>query len=608
MAWQTTSIYGDGANGHHRFTLNITEDSTNNQTNQSYVSWSLVLSPLGNGWNWSYSNQIPVTYIVNINGVRCGEGNIMSYDGKSTVTVASGVGVPIQHNTDGYKDISFNFSIWSMSASYLPGAASASGTMSLTYIPRQATIISAPNFTDEENPKITYSNPAGNAVDKLGVCIVYYDAQGTEQRITINDAEGASGCYKFVDKTSSEYTFELTADERNNIYNATKYKNSLSVWFYVTTWIGSNTYHSTLQKTVTIVNSDPVIKSTTVTDDGTYSTELTGDGNRIISAHNYVKCVIDAEPRKGATIESKVVTCGNKSVSIENDYGILEYVESGDFIFTVTDSRGNVTTSEPIKKTFIPYFKPTCSISVSMLLDPENESQSKAEVTASGRYFSGDFGAVTNETLLWVRYKEQGGTYDPANWILILQRSTGNSYSEKCTISRLDPEKTYVFQGIIADSIYDNTDGEPEPPVESAEYIANTVPIYDYGPDSFNFNVPITVKDKDIKEVICPEPTTLLKTRLGSDDLNTNVKLNDSLSKFRTVEVLYSCNNWDHYIQSVRMSVGYRVGWNIGEQLGNILPCYDGTYIVFYFMDDNTLNITNTSGSNHIIAIYGWEY
>lgn len=594
MAWQTKSIVGDGANGHHRFTLNITEDSININTNQSYISWSLVLSPLGNGWDWNYANQIPVTYLVNINGVRCAEDNIMSYDGRSTVTVASG-GMYIQHNPDGYKDIDFNFSIWSMNVSYLPGSASASGTMSLTYIPRQATITSAPNFTDEENPTITFSNPAGNAVDKLGVCIVYYDAAGVERRITINDADDAYGCYIFVeDKTSTQYTFELSQDERNNIYNATPDKNSLLVYFYVTTWIGSEKYHSFLQRTVTIVNADPVIDDTNVL--------ALGRPGTVISGCNYMEFSFTAHGVKNASIAKRTVTCGNKTVEINDEnYGALENVTSGDFIFTAIDSRGN-DTSIPVSLDYIPYIKPTCNIKVDM--DVVQDTEAKAKLTISGKAYGGYLDNETgtqNMSTVFYRWKAQDDA-EYGDWISIDSNHIYD-YSYEVEVTGLNDHTTYVFQAMIFDDVYTE-----DIAILSAEYVDRAIPLFDYGDDDFSFNVPITVEGQTINERAHPTPDVLYSERLGSESINVVKTLAADMSNYRTIEVLYSCNHYDHYVQTARMRVGYRVGWNIGDALGNILPCYDGSYMVFYFPNNTTIRLDNATNNNHIIAIYGWKY
>lgn len=481
MAWQYTHIIGDGAKGHHRFVLYVTEESTNNVTNQSYISWEFVLQPLGNGWDWYYSSQIPVNYIVTINGAQS-TGNIMSYDGSSTVSIAKG-GTYITHNPYGYKDISFGFSVWSMDKSYLPGAASASGYMSLTYIPRQANILSAPNFTDLDNPTITYSNPAGAAVDSLKACIVYF----TDKQYMIAD-------YREIEKTSTSYTFELTEEEKSILYAATANSKTLDVTFYVTTIIGGVTYYSTLHRTATIVDADPIISGTSVIDMGSSSTGITGDGNAIISGHNYVQCSILAEGVKGASITSKTVTCGNKSVSITDEYGILQNVESGTFIFTVTDSRGN-SSSTPVTKDFIPYTKPTCNLVVDMQVVEGTTAQAKLVIsgTAYGGNLNNYIPPYMNYSQVGYRWKTLDGSY--SDWSVI-DSNVITDYSYEVIIPNLNDSTTYVFQAMIWDDIY----GE-ESPILSNEYTDRAIPVFDWNDEDFSFNVPVTMEGKPVRAI-----------------------------------------------------------------------------------------------------------
>ena len=122
------SISANGSKGHHRFTLNVNETGTNAGANQSTVSFSLVLSPIQNDWDWNVSRD-PVTYNINIDGTNY-SGSIVSYNGYSTVTIRSGTKT-ITHNADGSKYISFSFNINGRpDLSYTPGNASASGGMS----------------------------------------------------------------------------------------------------------------------------------------------------------------------------------------------------------------------------------------------------------------------------------------------------------------------------------------------------------------------------------------------------------------------------------------------------------------------------------------------
>ena len=288
MALQTKTITANGSNGHHAFTLTVTENSTSTSNNTSSVSWNFKLSPVKTGYDWSYSNNVPVTYSINFNGTTY-SGNIMSYNGSSTVTLKSG-SATISHNSDGTKSISYSFSVSSISASYLPGSASKSGSMTLTAIPRQATITSAQNFNDEQNPSISYNNGAGNTVTSLQACI---SLDGSKDDIA----------YRNISKTGSSYTFELTDAERNVLRNACTTANSRNVMFIVKTVMGGNTYHSSLNKTLSIINATPTIDAT-AKDTNSTSLGLTGSENKIIKGYNTVAVNMTATALKGATISS----------------------------------------------------------------------------------------------------------------------------------------------------------------------------------------------------------------------------------------------------------------------------------------------------------------
>lgn len=156
------SCSGNGSRGHHSFTLNLWESYVSDgASNYSTVNWELILAPIVRGYNWSYSSNVPVTWGVNIAGSNY-SGNIMSYDGSSTVAVASG-SLNVGHNGDGSKSIDFSFSITEqISASYLTGNASGSGSMALSNIPRYANITSfSVAKRDETSFLVSFNADAG---------------------------------------------------------------------------------------------------------------------------------------------------------------------------------------------------------------------------------------------------------------------------------------------------------------------------------------------------------------------------------------------------------------------------------------------------------------
>ena len=136
------SITSNGSNGHHKFTLTVTNklEATSVKDNASTVSFSFVLSSLGGGWNWEQWGA-NITYTVTINGAKY-TGSIANYDGYSDVTLKSGA-FAVKHNDDGNKTISYSFSVSDTSGqSYTCGNASASGSMALATIPRYLSITS----------------------------------------------------------------------------------------------------------------------------------------------------------------------------------------------------------------------------------------------------------------------------------------------------------------------------------------------------------------------------------------------------------------------------------------------------------------------------------
>lgn len=210
--------------------------------------------------------------------------------------------------------------------------------VNLTNIPRGATITSAPNFTDEENPTIYYSNTAGNSVSLLQACI---SLTGSNDDIA----------YRNISKTGSSYTFNLTSAEKQVLYNATSGK-SRTVYFYIKTTLNGNTLYSSKAVTFSIVNSNPTIGSIAYQDTNTAITSITGNNQWIVRNKSTLKLTLNTlKALKGATLSSATVNInGNTSsfsgisgttVSSANlTVGTINVSSNITAIITLTDSRG----------------------------------------------------------------------------------------------------------------------------------------------------------------------------------------------------------------------------------------------------------------------------
>jgi hypothetical protein len=182
---------------------------------------------------------------------------------------------------------------------------------------------------------------------------------------------------------------------------------------------------------------------------------------------------------KGATIKSYKVECGGKSITTATGY--MNYVESGDFVFTVVDSRG-YTTTKTVKKTLINYIRPTCNIKTST-----PDTSGKINLTISGNYYNGSFGAKNNTLTLKYRKKQNGGSY--GSWVNVSPTITNNTYSITVEVSGLDYQSSYTFQANIKDETTE---------IYSAEITIKTTPVFDWGKNDFNFNVSVSGADRFI--------------------------------------------------------------------------------------------------------------
>jgi hypothetical protein len=368
--------------------------------------------------------------------------------------VASGTKT-ITHNADGSRSFSVSVSAgiyqWAINKS-------GSGSWSLTAIPRAASIKTAPNFTDEDNPAITYSNPAGSAVTSLKACISF---DGSKDDIL----------YRDISKSGTSYTFNLTDAERETLRKGVlSGSNSRTVKFFVTTVIGGNTYYSTLQKTLTIANAKPTINPTVI-DSNSVTKALTGDENKLIRYHSSAAVSMKPTFKKHATAKTYKITNGDKSLSAAT--GTFEGAESNKFDFNVTDTRG-LTASKTITKTMVNYVHLTCNLEVT-----RPNALGEMSLKIHGNCFSGSFGAKNNTLTLKYYFQEEGDVEYAVN---VEVTPSNDTYSVTIPVVGLDYRKKYTFRASAWDELEI---------VDSAVIETYTLPVFDWSKEDFNFNVPI---------------------------------------------------------------------------------------------------------------------
>lgn len=455
-----TSSAKNTSNQYVKYKITITQNSRDIANNKSNVTVSVKFYRTNTG----YSTYGTGTVYCKIDGTQYSAAVEHTQKITENGIVLFSKTLDIPHNADGKKTltcsawISLNTPLTSSEQSY---------SQVLTAIPRQATLTAAPNFNDEENPTITYSNLAGNAVDKLEACIA--NAAGT-----VVYAE-----YRDIPKTGTSYQFVLTDAEREALQNATLEigKTTMTVRFYVTTTIGGVIYYSTLDKTLTIINATPEL-TVSAKDTGGYSTPLTGNENKIIKGFNYVNVSMSSVLKKGATIKSQSIT--NGSQKINGSSGGFNNTENNTFIFSLTDTRGNTVTKN-ITLEMVDYIKLTCN------LETKNPTaDGKMTFKISGNYFKGNFGAVDNTLAVEFRYKENDGDY--SEWITAepIPTINGNTYETTINLTGLNYRSSYTFQARAIDKT--NT-------ILSSEKKVKTIPVFDWGENDFNVNGDLKIND-----------------------------------------------------------------------------------------------------------------
>lgn len=306
------------------FSWSVSSQSVANNT--TTIAWTL--KGAGNAQSsWYRSGNFKV--VINGSTVYSSSTRIQLYDG---TLVASG-NFTMTHDTAGNK----TFSASAEAGIYTVAVnCSGSGTFTLPQIARAAKITAAPNFTDIENPTISYQNAAGNSVTTLQACI---SLTGSTDNIS----------YRDIPKTGTSYTFQLTEAERNLLRAATPNSNTLSVIFYIKTVISGQTFYETATRTMTIVNAAPTMANPTYQDSNSTTTAITGDNQKIIQKHSSLTIAIPAAtPQKYATITKYQVTINGvtreQAAAGNMSWGVLDVSSNITATVKAIDSRGNSVT------------------------------------------------------------------------------------------------------------------------------------------------------------------------------------------------------------------------------------------------------------------------
>lgn len=338
------SISANGSNGHHKFTLTVTESSTSTANNTSSVSFSFVLSPIQTTWNWELWGA-NINYTVTINGVKY-TGSIANYDGYSSVTLKSGT-LSVAHNDDGKKTISYSFSVTDTSGqTYTCGNASSSGSLALTNIPRYLSI------TTYDIIDITETSIVVKWVTSDSRSGTYYSLDNGATWIgsaTYGESlgsDGKSGTFNILElKANTAYKLKIKIKRTDSGLWTESSEKSFTTYSYpyctsAPSFTIGNTvkldFYNPLQRSIEwqVLGADnSVIAGNTTT--GTSYTGINGEG----SINNLYKSIPNA---KSGTYKVKVTYGGNVATKQGGTYSIKGNEVPTINSFTYSDSNSTI--------------------------------------------------------------------------------------------------------------------------------------------------------------------------------------------------------------------------------------------------------------------------
>ena len=277
----------------------------------------------------------------------------------------------VSHDADGTKtaQITDTFNINATIDGQKVGSITASGSIALDRIVRNATIVTANDFTDETDPTLTYSNPSSFSCD---VSIEF--AGGS-----ITRAGAASG-------SGGSYTMQLTDSERTTLRNASKNSPTLRVTYALKTTIDGAAYYSRADRKMNVVDAAPELGAVSYEDTNAATVAVTGDKSRIVQNHSIMAVTIPtATAKKGAAIASYAIAFGGvtKTVTAAGavSLGAVDVSYSQTLTVTATDSRG-FTASQSVQVAVDDYSAPTAVIDLHRL----NNFEPTTYITANSRY------------------------------------------------------------------------------------------------------------------------------------------------------------------------------------------------------------------------------
>lgn len=341
-------------------------------------------------------------------------------------------------------------------------------TLILDNISRHAMIYSAPNFTDEDSPVINYAMPAGTEAQVY----ISLDGKVTTQSIAPRTITG-SGNYAII--FSEDELKTLWAIQDQGLVQK-------QVLFVIKSEYRGEVFYESISRMLSIINYRPTLDPEVYDTVDDIVDRLTGNKYILVRYASKPYFKTGASGHKGGYIDTQSVK--NGATTIYGAEGTFDSITDNMFTFAAVDNYGrSVTADMEFSRPngyFIDYVRLTCNVSIS-----EMTADGDVEVTLTGKYFDGTFGKRDNSMRMHYDITKNNGDPEHVDMGYIYPSVNGSDYSYTFTISNLDYLGVYELVVRVSDEIA----------VQGAEArtILASTPLFDWGREDFNFNIPVNI-------------------------------------------------------------------------------------------------------------------
>lgn len=424
----------------------VTENSTSVANNTSSITVTAYIGVINRTSSYMTGSSISCT--IKVTGCS---NQVISYSGSPTIYSGKDLNIgsktfTVPHNNDGNKTVTISSSFTN---NVRPESGGSSGNMTLTYIPRYATMTDASNFNDEQNPWFTFSNPANTSMS----CWLEINPSG--EHLAVRTFSGTSGTY----------TWALTTEERNQLRAKIPNSNTATCRIGLYSTIGGSTQASYKDKTFTIINANPTFSDFEYEDTNAITLALTGDNQSFIKGYSTLVATVSTTNKATAVKESTISyyqlldTKENYSSTQDVSITVANY-NSSTITVKAVDSRGN---SKSATKTitdngrFIDYQEITKGRMT--LVRSNNGVGEYVTLDYDGTFWNDTFGTVTNTLTAVYRYKLTSSDTWTTGTTTINPTITDNNFSFSGIIAGdtenngFDIDDTYNIEVIVTDEL-----------------------------------------------------------------------------------------------------------------------------------------------------------